>query len=1046
MTLLLTELGGRILLKGSLGSGGMGEVHRAWDTALDRPVAVKLLRGSDPEEADRLLLEARLQARVEHPHVVRVLDTGSLEGRPCIVLQLVDGRSFADLQGHPDWKVKVLLAAQAARGLSAAHRMGLVHRDVKPSNILVEDGEAGPRALLSDFGLARDEEGGLTRSGLLMGTVDFMAPEQVTGEVPVDFHADIYGLGATLYAVLTGHPPFRDSPLRTGSPIASGAGQDDPTLKLDLHPGTLLRRVMEEEPRALSAEVAGLPGDLSVVVSKAMEKRPQDRYPTAEALADDLERVARGEPILMRRAPMAERLLRWAGRNKLAARALATAAAAVLVGVGLTFWMSRRASLEALEAAQFGAEAAAMREVVRAEHLAPAHDLRPFWATLKLRVQALERRPGIRNTGAGIFALGTGRELLGDHDGARAAFEEAWRRGFQTPEAALALGEALARQYEREVTLLGETVNLAIRKPRLAELAATYAEPARRMLAKGPRGGWLEPYSQGRIALLEGDHPAARRHAAAALAADPQRYEALALEGEAWVHEAYAAHNERKEAVALAALARARDPLVRATAWGRSDPGLYELLTFSFRIQATALQRLGRDPAPAIAEVERFAAVALALDPQAWSIHRYLGVALEQRGIYLSSVAPREALAPVEAAIRHFRRAAELAPAEIDPRVALAYAQYLLGSGQRELGRSGRAALEEGLRVAAGVHAMAPEELNVLVPEALLSQELGAALRDEGLDASKPLEAAISICERMLKIPGLTQPLTRSVLSSALADSGLEDWLDGRDFRPKLVRALEQAELARAEKPEAPSGAVDLAELALVAADMGLRIGDDVQPVLQRGLQALRALRAPERESGQVRVTRARLLAVMARSRFHAGADPLPLISEARGALLRESGFGSQPQVRSALARLDLLEADRRADQGQQAEGLLESADRRFRLLAREPSTRVLGLDGLAEVALRRALSMRAQGRPSPAAAARGLGFLRSAQALNNRDASRRLLEARLLALAGGEGDARQARAAAVAANPLLSGGADWRAALAEAAASRRTPRAPRPL
>jgi len=108
MSLLLTNLDGRVTLKGLLGTGGMGEVHRAWDAGLERPVAVKFVRSGDPKEADRLLLEARLQARVEHPNVVRVHDTGTLEGRPCIVMQLVEGRTFADLGSEADWRTKVV--------------------------------------------------------------------------------------------------------------------------------------------------------------------------------------------------------------------------------------------------------------------------------------------------------------------------------------------------------------------------------------------------------------------------------------------------------------------------------------------------------------------------------------------------------------------------------------------------------------------------------------------------------------------------------------------------------------------------------------------------------------------------------------------------------------------------------------------------------------------------------------------------------------------------------------------------------------------------
>ena len=270
MSLPLSALDGRLTLKGLLGTGGMGEVHRAWDAGLERPVAVKFVRGGDPKEADRLLLEARLQARVEHPNVVRVHDTGTFEGRPCIVFQLVEGQTYADVRTEVGWRAKVELAVEAARGLGAAHRMGLVHRDVKPANILVENTETGLKALLSDFGLARDEEGGLTRSGLLMGTVDFMAPEQVTGAAPVDFRADIYGLGATLYAVLAGRPPFRDS-ARSTAPGRNTEGLEPITAAAELHPGDLLRRVLEADPKPLSAEVPGQGPRVGVVARAGLE-------------------------------------------------------------------------------------------------------------------------------------------------------------------------------------------------------------------------------------------------------------------------------------------------------------------------------------------------------------------------------------------------------------------------------------------------------------------------------------------------------------------------------------------------------------------------------------------------------------------------------------------------------------------------------------------------------------------------------------------------------------------------------------------------------
>ena len=173
----LAPLDDQIELRGLLGAGGIGEVHRAWDRRLERAVAVKLVRSHDSRDAERVLLEARLQARVEHPHVVKVHAVGSLEGRPCIVFQLVEGRTLSELGPSLSLEQRVELVRQAGLGLHAAHLQGLVHRDVKPANVLVEQSrDAGPVALLTDFGLARGEEAGASRSGLPAGDARLHEP------------------------------------------------------------------------------------------------------------------------------------------------------------------------------------------------------------------------------------------------------------------------------------------------------------------------------------------------------------------------------------------------------------------------------------------------------------------------------------------------------------------------------------------------------------------------------------------------------------------------------------------------------------------------------------------------------------------------------------------------------------------------------------------------------------------------------------------------------------------------------------------------------
>src|SRR5581483_5069862 len=201
-----------------LGQGGMGAVYRGRDPELERPVAVKVMLDSTPDFVARFRREAQSIARLTHANIVQVYDFGvDGEGNPYFVMELIDGTPLDKIirdRGRLAPADAVNLARQAAEGLAAAHRAGIVHRDVKPSNLIV-DGRGGVK--LVDFGIARVREGGgaqLTNAAALMGTPGYMAPEQAAGGKPVDHRADIYALGLTLYEMLAGHPPFQaDDPI-----------------------------------------------------------------------------------------------------------------------------------------------------------------------------------------------------------------------------------------------------------------------------------------------------------------------------------------------------------------------------------------------------------------------------------------------------------------------------------------------------------------------------------------------------------------------------------------------------------------------------------------------------------------------------------------------------------------------------------------------------------------------------------------------------------------------------------------------------------------
>lgn len=298
--------------------GGMGVVYKARQVSLNRTVALKMILSGQlagPDDIRRFQQEAEAAANLDHPNILPIYEVGEHDGRQYFSMKLVEGGSLTQRLQSPrpsgrGVSADVQLLTTLARAVHYAHQRGILHRDLKPSNILL-DPDGTP--YVADFGLAKKVEGeaGLTQSGALVGSPSYMAPEQARAERQLSTGVDVYSLGAILYEVLTGRPPFR------------GASIMDTVLQaLNREP---------DDPRAINLNVNR---DLAVIALKCLSKEPGKRYESAAALADDLDRWQRGEPILARPVSSRERLVKWVRRNPVPA-AFTAAILLLLIG-GLT--------------------------------------------------------------------------------------------------------------------------------------------------------------------------------------------------------------------------------------------------------------------------------------------------------------------------------------------------------------------------------------------------------------------------------------------------------------------------------------------------------------------------------------------------------------------------------------------------------------------------------------------------------------------------------------------------------------------------------------
>jgi predicted Ser/Thr protein kinase len=710
--------GGRYRIEGLLGEGGMGRVYRAHDNQLDRTVAIKVLAASGAGSAARLEREAQLQARVEHPNVAKVYETGETRGIRFIVMQFVPGRPLAELSARMSLEQKVRVVQRVAEGIHEAHRLGLVHGDIKPGNVLVVEESTGAwHPYVLDFGIAREIEApGAAAGSAVAGTPAYMAPEQAQRGT-LDRRSDVYSLGVTLYRLLSGKLPIsRKRAHETPAP-------DDPVP---------LRKV--------APQVAP---DLEAIVMKCLEQAPGQRYATARALADDLVRFLDGEPVLARRQTLLYRLGRKARKNRALVGVSAAALIGVLVAAGWGVHERLQTARRAAIAQRFGREEERFEWTLRAVYELPLHDttrergaVRSAIEGLSVEVEGLS--PAMR--APGDAAIGRGYLALGDEAAARTHLERAWRDGYREPEVAYALGltvvhayqEALARarlaRDDAERRLALDAANRRLRQPALAYLRSSRSD---KLVAS--------EYLEGLLAYLEGNTAVALQRSRQAIARLPWLYEALVLEAQAWRADADQA---RDEAGRSAALARAAAALQLAARLGESDPRTYLGLceTEIERLQ-TAIYGSGEGVAAAGARATDACGAALRAESQnAPALARATEALTLQAGFELDhGVDPEPRLRTAEAAAR---QAIRLRGEQAEPYRALAGVFSLRARALRMHGGDPRQALIPAIANLDQALLRDPNDWQSLAVLGSALGQRGVQEYEHGEDAAKSFQAS----------------------------------------------------------------------------------------------------------------------------------------------------------------------------------------------------------------------------------------------------------------------------------------------------------------